>query len=162
MRAFCNKQEDNFITYHSNREKTIENVRDWEKLNPETRKEYTINYYKTEKGHRKRLAQQKRYREKRKLIKENEKLKNDKMELLKKMDQLQQVNQQQKEKIEYLKSKIENKDRWCQLIADIGYDYDGFNNVDSLKSLIDELVQYALYSRDNYDYLEFQKEGKNG
>lgn len=68
-------------------------------------------------------------------------------------------NIQLKEKAEYLKSKIENKDRWCQLIADIGYDYDGFNQVDSLKTLIDELVQYALYSRDNDDYLEWEKRG---
>jgi len=99
MRAYCNKAEDNFITYHSIREKIINNVREWEQLNPEKRKEYTIKYYKTEKGHRKRLAQQKRYREKRKLIKENEKLKNDKMELLKKVDILQQENQQLKDKI---------------------------------------------------------------
>ena len=69
MRACCNKKEDNFITYHSTREKIINDVREWEKLNPEKRKEYTIKYYKTEKGHRKRLAQQKRYREKKKLIK---------------------------------------------------------------------------------------------
>ena len=72
--------------------------------------------------------------------------------------ELLEENQELKEKVEYLKSKIENKDRWCQLIADIGYDYDGFNKVDSLKSLIDELVKYALYSRDNYDYLEWLKE----
>lgn len=70
-------------------------------------------------------------------------------------------NNQLKEKNEYLKSKIENKDKWCQLIADIGYDYDGFNQVESLKALIDELVKYALYSRDNYDYEEWEKEGDN-
>lgn len=74
--------------------------------------------------------------------------------------ELLEENQALKEKTEYLKSKIENKDRWCQLIADIGYDYDGFNKVDSLKGLIDELVKYALYSRDNYDYLEWLKEDK--
>jgi hypothetical protein len=52
MRACCNKKEDNFITYHQNREKEIDRVREWEKLNPEKRKEYTIKYYKTERGHR--------------------------------------------------------------------------------------------------------------
>lgn len=93
MRSACNKREDNFITYHSTREKIINNVREWEKLNPEKRKEYTIKYYKTEKGHRKRLEQQKRYREKKKLIKANEKLKNDKMELLKKIDMFQKENE---------------------------------------------------------------------
>ena len=73
---------------------------------------------------------------------------------------LSKENSQLKEKIEYLKSKIENKDRWCQLIADIGYDYDGFRKVESLMSLIDELVKYALYSRDDYDYEEILKGDK--
>ena len=73
--------------------------------------------------------------------------------------ELQQENQQLKEKVEYLKSKIKNKDNWCQLIADIGFDYDGYNQVDSLKSLIDELVKYALYSRDDYDYDEWSQVG---
>ena len=65
---------------------------------------------------------------------------------------LEMENVELKEKIEYLKSKIENKDRWCQLIADIGYDYDGYRKAESLMTLIDELVKYALYSRDNYDF----------
>lgn len=34
-----------------------------------------------------------------------------------------------------------------QLLIDIGFDYDGFNQVDSLKTLIDELVRYARESR---------------
>lgn len=106
MRATCNKKEDNFITYHQNRKKEIERVRDWEKLNPEKRKEYTIKYYKTEKGHRKRLAQQKRYREKKKLIKENEKLKNDKMELLKMVDNLEK---QKKELRSWLEEMLDNE-----------------------------------------------------
>lgn len=35
-----------------------------------------------------------------------------------------------------------------QLLIDIGFDYDGFNKVESLKGLIDELVSYAIESRD--------------
>ena len=31
-------------------------------------------------------------------------------------------------------------DEWLQLIWSVGCDHDGFNDVDSLKSLIDELV----------------------
>lgn len=61
-------------------------------------------------------------------------------------------------KIDYLKSKIENKDAWCQLIADIGYDYDGYRDSKNLMNLIDELVKYSLYARDNYDYEEFLKD----
>lgn len=59
------------------------------------------------------------------------------------------------EKIDYLKKKIENKDKWCQFIADVGFDYDGYRQADSLMSLIDELVKYALYSRDDHDFDEW-------
>ena len=59
-----------------------------------------------------------------------------------------------KDIVKYQKNKIDNKDKWCQLIADIGFDYDGCNTIESLKGLIDELVRYALNSRDNYDYKE--------
>lgn len=34
-----------------------------------------------------------------------------------------------------------------QLLIDIGFDYDGFNRADSLKTLIDEIVGYARESR---------------
>lgn len=48
-----------------------------------------------------------------------------------------------KNEIEELKRKIEIKDRWCQLIWDIGCDYDGYNDADNLKKIIDELVNYS-------------------
>ena len=38
-------------------------------------------------------------------------------------------------------------DEWLQLIWSVGYDYDGFNDVDSLKSLIDELVTMSQNAR---------------
>ena len=38
-------------------------------------------------------------------------------------------------------------DEWLQLIWSIGCDYDGFNDVDSLKSLIDELVTMSQNAR---------------
>ena len=34
-----------------------------------------------------------------------------------------------------------------QLLIDIGFDYDGYNDVESLKMIIDELVSYARDSR---------------
>lgn len=77
------------------------------------------------------------------------------------IDELQQENKQLKEKVKYQKNKIDNKDNWCQLIADIGFDYDGCNTIESLKGLIDELVRYALNSRDNYDYEEILKGDSN-
>lgn len=78
-------------------------------------------------------------------------------EFLKYIKNLQQENKQLKEKVKYQKNKIDNKDKWCQLIADIAFDYDGCNTIESLKLLIDELVRYALNSRDNYDYEEILK-----
>ena len=72
-------------------------------------------------------------------------------------DKIKELN----EKVDYLKNKCENKDKWCQLLADIGYDYDGYRQADSLMRLIDELVKYAIWSRDNYDYDAFQEEGNN-
>ena len=42
-----------------------------------------------------------------------------------------------------LERQIKIKDEWCQLIIDLGFDYDGCNTVESLKDLINELVDYA-------------------
>lgn len=42
-----------------------------------------------------------------------------------------------------LERQVKIKDEWCQLIIDLGFDYDGLNTVESLKGLIDELVDYA-------------------
>lgn len=38
-------------------------------------------------------------------------------------------------------------EKYLELIADLGYDYDGLNSVESLKALIDELVRYANLGR---------------
>lgn len=37
--------------------------------------------------------------------------------------------------------------KYLQLIIDIGYDYDGYNDADNLKAVIDELCKYALYGK---------------
>ena len=42
-----------------------------------------------------------------------------------------------------LERQVKLKNAYCQAIIDLGFDYDGFNAVDSLKGLIDELVLYA-------------------
>lgn len=86
-----------------------------------------------------------------------EKYSNEVERMQKCINELLQENKQLKEKIKYQKNKIDNKDNWCQLIVDIGFDYDGCNTIESLKGLIDELVRYALNSRDNYDYEEILK-----
>ena len=64
----------------------------------------------------------------------------------------------QQEKIESLERKLKNKDKWCQLIIDIGFDYDGYRKADSLMKLIDELVTYSQYARDDYDYEKWLEE----
>ena len=42
-----------------------------------------------------------------------------------------------------LQTRIDKAIDKAQLIRDIGFDYDGFNDSESLKILIDELVKYA-------------------
>ena len=41
-----------------------------------------------------------------------------------------------------------------QLIIDLGFDYDGFNNVDDLKDLIDELVDRAVKNKELLEEIE--------
>ena len=53
---------------------------------------------------------------------------------------LQQENKQLKERIDKVIDKL-------TLLVDIGFDYDGFNTIESLKGLIDELISYARDSR---------------
>jgi hypothetical protein len=38
-------------------------------------------------------------------------------------------------------------EKYLELIYDLGYDYDGLDKVESLKTLIDELVRYASLGR---------------
>jgi len=47
--------------------------------------------------------------------------------------------------------------RALMLIGDIGYDYDGYRKVDSLKKLIDEMVGYARNPQSAVDVLTEQE-----
>lgn len=42
-----------------------------------------------------------------------------------------------------LKRQLKIKDEYLSLIIGLGFDYDGYNTVESLKSLIDEIVELA-------------------
>lgn len=53
--------------------------------------------------------------------------------------------------IKDLERKIDIKDEYCNLIWCLGVDYDGCNTIGSLKSLIDELVNYAKKAIKNDD-----------
>ena len=62
---------------------------------------------------------------------------------------------------EELKSKLENKDKYFELIIGLGYDYDGYynreisnGNIKGLADLMDELVQAA---RDGLNDIPYQK-----
>ena len=46
---------------------------------------------------------------------------------------------------------IKLKDAYCQLIVDLGVDYNGYNSVKDLKMLIDTLVCYAQKAINNDD-----------
>ena len=50
-----------------------------------------------------------------------------------------------------LERQIRIKDGYCDLIWSLGVDYDGCNTIGSLKSLIDELVDYAKKACRNDD-----------
>ena len=47
-----------------------------------------------------------------------------------------------------LQQRIQKAINKMQYIMSLGFDYDGFNNVDDLKKLIDELVNIAIDSVD--------------
>ena len=57
----------------------------------------------------------------------------------------------QKEEINKQKEVLDNIKNNNKRIIDYGFDYDGFNNVEDLKKLIDMLLDYA---RKNYELLE--------
>jgi hypothetical protein len=54
-------------------------------------------------------------------------------------------------RIEELERQVKIKDEYCQLLIDIGIDYDGYREAKSLMGLIDELMSYARYAIDNDD-----------
>lgn len=58
---------------------------------------------------------------------------------------------QKDEEIEELKRQIKIKDEYFHLIWMIGCDYDGYETPRGLKSIIDELVEYANYGAKNDD-----------
>lgn len=56
------------------------------------------------------------------------------------------INKKSKE-IERLNNIIKIMENYFELILDLGFDYDGFNDEDNLKKLIDELCRYASLGR---------------
>lgn len=59
-----------------------------------------------------------------------------------------------------LKRTLKLKDAYLQLIQDISFDYDGYNTVDDLKSLIKELNEYAHLGLIEDDKTVFYKDKK--
>lgn len=56
-----------------------------------------------------------------------------------------------------LERQIAIKNEYLGFILAIAYDYDGFNTVEGLKGLIDELRKYASYALDNNDKVPFYR-----
>ena len=106
------------------------------------------------------------------LLKENETLKKEKEQAWEEWNNLEQGSYETEQKLkqqikelrkenEELKSKLENKDKYFELIIGLGYDYDGYynreignGNIKDLADLIDELVQAA---RDGSNDIPYQK-----
>lgn len=53
----------------------------------------------------------------------------------------------QEKEIKRLNNIIKIMEKYFELIIDLGYDYDGLNEEESLKNLIDELCKYASLGR---------------
>ena len=65
------------------------------------------------------------------------------------------------EENERLNRKIQIKNNWADLLIGIGYDYDGYNKAESLKVLIDELVDYAYkIKEDDETTIIYENNGK--
>jgi hypothetical protein len=63
--------------------------------------------------------------------------------------------------IDKMKREIEIKNRYMQMIVDLGIDYDGCNTIESLKSLIDELIRLARLGIENNDKEYIYTSGNN-
>ena len=59
--------------------------------------------------------------------------------------------EKRQEKVDKLERENKIIKKYLQLIIDLGFDYDGFNESEDLKKLIDELVRYAVLGRDVND-----------
>lgn len=62
-------------------------------------------------------------------------------------------------KLEDLQREIEIKNAYLDLIYGLIFDYDGFNTVEGLKGLINELRKYASYALDNNDKIPIYIDG---
>lgn len=58
-----------------------------------------------------------------------------------------------------LERQIEIKNEYLVFILDLVYDYDGFNTIEGLKGLIDELRIYASYALDSNDKIPVYRDG---
>ena len=67
-------------------------------------------------------------------------------------NQCYKVIQELKQDIDQLKRQIQIKDEYLDLMISIGFDYDGLDgSIDGLKSIVDQLVDYAKKAIDNDD-----------
>lgn len=60
-----------------------------------------------------------------------------------------------------LQRQVEIKNAYLQLIVDLGFDYDGRETTEDLKSLIDELCAYARMAINNDDKTAIYISGKD-
>ena len=59
----------------------------------------------------------------------------------------EQLLAEKDKEIDRLNKQVQIMERYLELIYDLGYDYDGFNKEEDLKSLIDELCRFASLGR---------------
>ena len=59
----------------------------------------------------------------------------------------QYLSKEKDKEIEIINKQVQIMEKYFELIIDLGYDYDGFNNTKDLKGLIDALCKYASLGR---------------
>lgn len=79
---------------------------------------------------------------------------NEKIRCKEKIQKLEKENQ-------VLKREKEIMQKYLEFIIDLGYDYDGYNDIDNLKLLIDELCAYAKSAKDLDDKQSIYIDGQN-
>ena len=79
---------------------------------------------------------------------------NKNIEYKNKIQKLEKENQ-------ILKREKEIMQKYLEFIIDLGYDYDGYNDIDNLKLLIDELCAYAKSAKDFDDKQSIYIDGQN-
>lgn len=84
-------------------------------------------------------------------------MKKEEMLIMKQMEEIEQLRNKyidEAKKVDKQKQVLDKIKKYNKRIIDYGFDYDGFNNVEDLKKLIDMLVDYAKQNDELLEEIE--------